>query len=142
MQNFIKFLIYPPHRIAAKMELWRGYPPKNFSHRACSFHNKTTRRNTKRGYVFQNLPSESKTKKPLRNNGTTTDCSVCACYVTAFARELPHVKYVIFGCIRISPAGNTHNGEVCPTQLLGVLVYHIGVSLSRRNLSIRCNFTK
>ena len=91
--------------------------------------------------IFQKLQSRAK-QKSRYITAQMADFSVCTCYVTAFAREHPHVKYVIFGCIRISLAGNTHNGDVCLTYVLGVLVYHIVSGLSRRILSSNCNITE
>ena len=122
--------MYPPHLIATRMAFLGGIPRKNLIIALIPFITKQ-HREIRKGAIFFKIHSPRAKQKSRYITAQIIDFSVCTCYVTAFAREFPHVKYVIFGCIRIISAGNTHNGEVCQTYILGVLVYHIGVSLSR-----------
>ena len=130
MQNFMEFFVYPPHLIATKTAFFGGISRKFLSVPLVPFITKQ-HGETRKGAIFFKFHSPRTKQKSRYTTAQITDFSVCTCYVTAFARELPHAKYVIFGCIRIRLTGNTHNGVVCLTYLLGVLVYHKDAELSR-----------
>ena len=82
-----------PHLIATGNAVWQGTFSKIQSMFTISPHIKAL--GTAKPYPhFQNIPSASKTKKPL-HNGTITDYSVCTCYVTAFASGFHHKSHIL-----------------------------------------------